>query len=155
MNRASLLAGIAGGLLILLLLAPATGSAVGQLQAARHARATAAIAATAPVRPAAPLVRADLRLPGDNAARAGRALATRIRSLAAAGGVLVEQMQMRPSGDGLVRLQVRVSGPDKAVIALADRIEREAPLVRLRDWQVVALAGGALRIEGEAVAAWR
>jgi len=86
---------------------------------------------------------------------AAAALAQRVKRLAADGGVLVEQAARVPGGEGLVRLRLRLSGPDKAVVALTDRIEREAPLLRFASWQVSALAGGGLRVEGEAVAAWR
>ncbi|APR53834.1 hypothetical protein CA223_11100 [Sphingomonas koreensis] len=155
MNRATLIAGVAGGLAAGALLAPATGTALGKLERARTAAAGARAAAHAPARAAVPLTAAGLRAPGGNEAAAAAALAQRVKRLAADGGVLVEQAARVPGGEGLVRLRLRLSGPDKAVVALADRIEREAPLLRFASWQVSALAGGGLRVEGEAVAAWR
>lgn len=155
MNRATLIAGIAGGLAAVALLAPATGTALGKLERARAAATEARVAANAPVRAAVPLTAAGLRAPGGNEAAAAAALTQRVRRLAADGGVLVEQATRIRGGEGLVKLQLRLSGPDKAVVALTDRIEREAPLLRFSSWQVTALTGGGLRIEGEAVAAWR
>ena len=155
MNRATLIAGIGGGLLALALLAPATGTALGKLARAREAAGEARAAVRAPMVRAAPLIAAGLRAPGGNETAAATALASRVRRLAAEGGVLVEQAARAPGGEGLVRLRLRLSGPDKAVIALADRIEREAPLTRFSAWQMAALPGGGIRIEGEAVAAWR
>lgn len=155
MNRATLIAGIAGGLVAVALLAPATGTALGKLERARAAVAQAQAVARAPTRAAVPLTAAGLRAPGGNEAAAARAQANRVRRLAAEGGVLVEQAEQAPGGEGLVKLQLRLSGPDKAVVALTDRIEREAPLLRFASWRASALAGGGLRVEGEAVAAWR
>ncbi|MEI9851844.1 MAG: hypothetical protein WDN24_14565 [Sphingomonas sp.] len=36
--------------------------------------------------------------------------------------------------------------------ALADSLEREAPLVRLRGWTIEPVAGGGVRLRGQAVA---
>jgi hypothetical protein len=155
MNRATLIAGIGGGLAALALLAPATGTALGELARAREAVGAARAAANAPMTRPVPLTAAGLRAPGGNETTAAAALAGRVRRLAAEGGVLVEQAGRVPGGEGLVRLRLRLSGPDKAVIALADRIEREAPLMRFAAWRVTALPGGGVRLEGEAVAAWR
>jgi len=137
------------------MLAPATGTALGKLARARAAVAEAQAVARAPTRAAVPLTAAGLRTPGQNEAAAARAQADRVRRLAAEGGVLVEQATQVPGGEGLVRLQFRLSGPDKALVALVDRIEREAPLLRFASWRASALTGGGLRVEGEAVAAWR
>lgn len=155
MNRATLIAGIGGGLVAVALLAPATGTALGELSRARAAAFDAQVAVSAPVRAPVPLTATGLRAPGGSEVAAAGAIATRVRKLAAEGGVLVEQAARVPAGEGLVKLQLKLSGPDKAVIALTDRIEREAPLLRFAAWRASALAGGGLRIEGEAVAAWR
>ncbi|WP_343521021.1 hypothetical protein [Sphingomonas sp.] len=155
MNRATLIAGIGGGLAALALLAPAAGTALGKLARARESAAAAQAAVTAPRPAPVPLVASRLRVPGGNAAAAMRTLAGRVRRLAAEGGVLAEQVAPGPMDAGLVRLRVRLSGPGKAVVALADRIEREAPLTRFAAWRVTALPEGSLRLEGEAVAAWR
>ncbi|HEY0623463.1 hypothetical protein [Sphingomonas sp.] len=154
MNRATLIAGIGGGLAVVALLAPATGTALGKLARAREAVAAMRAAASAPARAPVPLTAAALRAPGGSEAAAAGLLAARVRKLAAEGGVLVEQAAGVPGGAGLVRLQLRMSGPDKAVVALTDRIEREAPLLRFAAWRASALPDGGLRVEGEAVAAW-
>jgi len=155
MNRATLIAGIAGGLGALALLAPATGTALGKLARARGAAVQAQMAVSAPKAALVPMTAAGLRAPGRTEAAAANGLVARVRKLAADGGVLVEQAAHTPAGEGLVRLQLRLSGPDKAVVALVDRIEREAPLLRFATWRATALPGGSVRIEGEAVAAWR
>lgn len=155
MNRATLIVGIGGGLAAVALLAPATGIALGKLARARETVVEARIAARAPARAVVPLTAVALRAPGGSEAAAAGALTARVRKLAAEGGVLVEQAARVPAGEGLAKLQLRLSGPDKAVVALTDRIEREAPLLRFAAWRASALPGGGLRIEGEAVAAWR
>lgn len=155
MNRATLMAGVGSGLAVVALLAPATGTALGKLSRARTGLIEARAAVSAPVRAPVPLTAAGLRAPGGNEAAAAGAIAARVRKLAAEGGVLVEQAGHVPAGEGLVKLHLRLSGPDKAVVALTNRIEHEAPLLRFAAWRVSALAGGGLRVEGEAVAAWR
>jgi len=154
-NRATLIVGIGGGLAAVALLAPTTGTALGKLARARETVAQARMIANAPVSAPIPLTSAGLRAPGGSEAAAADALTARVRKLAAEGGVLVEQAARVPAGEGLVRVRLRLSGPDRAVVALTDRIEREAPLLRLAEWRATALAGGGLRIEGEALAAWR
>jgi len=155
MNRATLIAGVLGGLTAAAALAPATGTALGKLAHAREAAGKAQAAVSAPARAPVPLIAAGLRAPGGNEAAAARGLVAHVRKVAAAGGVLVEQVAPGRGGEGLVKLQFRLSGPDKAVVALVDRIEREAPLLRFAAWRASALPGGGLRIEGEVVAAWR
>ena len=155
MNRATLIAGVGGGFLAIALLAPATGTALGQLSRARDAASGAKLVANAPAARPEPLTAAGLRTPGGSEAAAARLLAGHVRRLAAEGGVLVEQASRAQGDEGLVRLRLRLSGPDKAVIALTERIEREAPLARFATWRVMALPGGNVRLEGEAVAAWR
>lgn len=155
MTRASIMAGACGGLAAALLLAPATGTALGKLARAREARAEAAALASPALGKPLPLIPSALQIPATNERNAARALADRVRTLAARGGVLVEQAEPVATRGGLVRLRLRLSGPDKAVVELADRLEREGPLVRLRDWRVVALGDGGVRLDGEAVSAWR
>jgi hypothetical protein len=155
MNRTTLITGVGAGLVVVALLAPATGTALGKLSRVRAAVVEARAAARAPAKTLVPLTAVTLRTPGGNEVAAAGATAARVRKLAAEAGVLVEQAERISAGDGLVKLQLRLSGPDKAVIALTDRIEREAPLLRFAVWRASALAGGGLRIEGEAVAAWR
>ncbi|MBX3594187.1 hypothetical protein [Sphingomonas sp.] len=155
MNRATILAGLGGGALALLLLAPATGTALGRMAEARAARAAAIASLSAPDRADAALLSPGLRAPGGGADAAADTLVAHIRTRAAAGGVLVEQVERGPAGPGLVGLRLRLSGPDKAVVALVDGLERDRPLLRFSAWQVEALAGGALRLHGDVVAAWR
>lgn len=154
MSRATIVAGLCGGLAAALLLAPATGTALGKLARARQARTQAAALIEAPPR-IMPLVAAAQRVSATDEAAAARFVAARVRALAAQGGVLVEQVQLVPARGGLVRVRLRLSGPDKAVVALADRLERDAPLVRMNRWTVMALGKGDVRLEGEAVSAWR
>lgn len=136
--------GIGAGLLAMALLTPLTGSALGGLSSARGEQAKLAAAVAAPETARAPMVVQGQAL-SDPAA-----LALRIRELARNGGVLVEETAP-PSGTALIAVRFRISGPEKAVIALADALERETPLVRLRDWKLVAIDGG-VRLTGEAVA---
>jgi hypothetical protein len=75
----------------------------------------------------------------------------RLQRFAKAGGVLVEETNAVDAPDGLVALRVRVSGAEKAVLALADAFEREQPLMRFRSWSIVPVAGG-VRLSAEAVA---
>ncbi len=169
MNRATLIAGIGGGALALVALAPAVGTARGDLARARGdlarargdlalARGDAAAArdaAARPVRPAPLLADPGLRVAGGDPDAAARALAKRIRARAAQGGVLVERIAVEPGAPGMLSLRLRLSGPGKAVVALSDEIERGAPLVRLTTWRVVALPGDGLRLNAAAVAIWR
>lgn len=143
--------GAGAGLLAALLLAPATGTAIGKLATARSEHAAAATPPAAGVAVAAPDLAFDVADPA--AARA--ATMARVQRLAKAGGVLVEETSAAQAPAGLVALRIHVSGPEKAVIALADTLERERPLVRLRAWRIEPVAGGGVRLIGEGVAAWR
>jgi hypothetical protein len=122
---------------------------------ARSVRAIAAARADAPRQPPAALVAPGLTVEGGSGNAAAAAMAARIRKLAAGGGVLVEAASRGDAGPGLTRLRVRLSGPANAVIALADSVERDAPLTRFASWRVTALADGGVRLEGELVGAWR
>lgn len=155
MNRATLFAGLAGGVAVSLALIPATGDALEKLARARTAQAVARTNAAAPDRRAMAVVQPGLRIGGGSDAAAGTALAERIRTIGASGGVLVEQVQPVRAEGGLLRARLRLSGPAKGVVAMIDRIERETPLVRMASWRMTALPGGGVRMEGEAVAAWR
>lgn len=148
MNLPPLAIGALGGLAVAALFAPATGTVLGELAAARGERARLAAEIAAPKR-TAPLVAADLALQGG-----GDALVARIRERARAGGVLVEEAAPLKGDGALVVVRFRASGPEKAVIALADALERETPMVRLKRWKLVAIPGG-VRLSGEAVAVMR
>lgn len=145
--------GIGAGLLLALLLAPFTGTALGKLARARAERAALAVAARAPADTEA-ILAPGLALGAGDAAAGRAAILARIQRLARAGGVLVEESGPVQVAPGLAGLRFRASGPEKAVVALADALERGRPLVRLRSWQIVPIPGG-VRLTGEAVAAWR
>lgn len=155
MMRASVAAGLIGGALCWLALALPTAESVAGLVAARQIRTNlAARLVTPPERPPQ-LLAPGLAITATTPAEAARGIAGRVRSRSAQAGVLVEGMRPIEAGPGLAGVAVRISGPEKAVIALIDGIERDRPLIRLRDWRATAIADGGLRVEGEMVAAWR
>jgi hypothetical protein len=145
--------GVVSGLVLALLVAPFAGTALGRLATARAQR-DAAVAHAATPAPAAAILAPGLGLSERGAAAGRAAILARIQVLAKAGGVLVEESGAAKAPPGLVALRIRVSGAEKAVVALADALERGRPLVRLRSWQVVPIPGG-VRLTGEAVAAWQ
>jgi hypothetical protein len=145
--------GIAG-LVLALLLAPFTGAAWGDLT---RARAENAVLAAEAARPAAlpPLLAPGLAL-GLADPAAGRAkIMLRVRALAQAGGVLVEEQSAAPAPAGVVALRIRVSGAEKAVVAFCDALERGRPLMRMRSWRIEPIPGGGVRLIGDVVAAWQ
>lgn len=146
--------GAGAGLLVALLLAPATGTALGKLAAARaeHAR-LAALAAAPAANPA--LVAPGLSLGTADVAAGRAAIMARVQGLAKAGGVLVEETSAAQAPDALAALRIRVSGAEKAVVAFADAFERARPPMRLRSWRLEPIPGGGVRLIGEAVAAWQ
>lgn len=147
-------AGAGIGLLAVLLLAPATGNALGKLAAARAERARVEALAAAPsVTPA--LLAPGLAIRAADAAPARAAMMNRLQGLAKAGGVLVEETSAARAPAGVAALRVRISGAEKAVVALADALERERPLMRLRSWRIEPVAGGGVRLIGDLVAAWQ
>ena len=144
MKPSPMTVGVGAGLLAALLLAPFVGSSLGALTAARVELSRL----KQPMPRSAPLVASGLMTDA-------AALASRIRADAKQGGVLVEEIAERRDGVALIRLRLRLSGPEKAVIALADSLERGSPLVRLRIWRLLPLPGGGVRLVGEAVAVRR
>jgi hypothetical protein len=142
--------GIAAGLGALLLLSPLTGKALGDLAKARDDRARLAEAVALPERQT-PILPEGVALAAADPAAARAAMMARIQRLAKAGGVLVEETNAIEAPAGLAALRVRVSGAEKAVLALADAFERERPLMRFRSWRIEPIAGG-VRLTGEAVA---
>jgi len=140
--------GVAGGLLLAAILAPATGTALGKLATARADRAKLTEQLAAPESNAA-LVAPGLALTGGE-----DSVIARIKERARGGGVLVEEATVLKSGGSLLVVRFRISGAEKAVIALADSLEREVPLVRLRTWKLVAIPGG-VRLTADAVGAIR
>lgn len=142
--------GIAGGLVALAILAPATGAALDRLADARSARAAliSDLAAPAP----APILAESLHASDAAAARA--AILARVQRLAKTGGVLVEETAPVPRAGPLAALRLRISGAEKSVIALADALERERPLMRLHSWKLEPVPGG-VRLTGEVIAPWQ
>jgi hypothetical protein len=155
MTRASIVAGLGGGLIAAALLAVPMAEALAGLWSARQTRATLAARLAAAPEPVRPLVTPGLALAAGSRTSAARSLAVRVRTSAASAGVLVEAVAPSPSPDGIVALRVRLSGQEKAVVAMLDGIERGTPLIRFRSWRVSALADGEVRVEGDMVAAWR
>lgn len=154
MRIGPILAGTAAGALVALaLLAPSLG-AIERLNLLRREQARLAAIVAAPEPLPARLVVPGLALPGGGAEAARQGIAGRVRELARSSGVLVEELRAAPAGPGLAAVRLRVSGPEKAVIALADTIEREPPMMRLTRWRIEALDSG-VRLEGELVGAWR
>ncbi len=155
MRRASVAAGLGGGLIAATLLAAPLAEALSGLWSARQTRADLTASLTAAPAPVRPPVTPSLAIAAGNRASALRNLAARVRTSAAAAGVLVEALAPGASQTGVVTLRVRLSGQEKAVIAMLDGVERGTPLIRFRSWRVSALADGGVRVEGEMVAAWR
>ncbi|OAN57256.1 hypothetical protein [Sphingomonas sp. TDK1] len=150
MSRRPVLWGVGMGLILALLLAPWTGTALGRLHKARLARDREVATL------AAPQVMAPLLGPGQSVPPPGiAAVRARIEQRARAGGVLIEDAQPIPAPAPLVAIRLRVSGPEKAVVALADSIERDQPLLRFRVWRLVPAEGGGVRLSGELVGATR
>ncbi|MBO9623691.1 MAG: hypothetical protein J7500_13375 [Sphingomonas sp.] len=146
MRPSPLLIGVAAGLAGALLLAPATGTALGRLATARAERDSLRIQAAAPAQlPALLPPGLAVRAPGD--------VTERVQVLAKAGGVLVEEAAPIKAPAGVVALRVAASGPEKALLSFADALERGRPVMRLRIWRVEALPGGGARLSGELVAA--
>lgn len=137
-----------------LLLAPLAGTALGRLAAARAALATARAEAAAVPRTTPPLVGPGLAIAAPDAVAARDRLIARLVALARADGLLVEQTAPAGAAPALAAVRLSVSGNEKAVLAFADAVERQPPLVRLRNWQLVPVPGG-VRLTGEAVAAWQ
>lgn len=146
--------GVAAGLAAMLFLAPATGDALGALARARAERAALAAEAANPA-PLPPVLVPGLSLGTRDGAAGRAAMAARVQRLAKAGGVLVEEIDDAPAPAQLAALRLRVSGAEKAVLTFADALERERPLMRLRHWRIEPIAGGGIRMSGEAVALWR
>jgi len=140
-----------GALAALALSIPAA-RALDDMAEARRARATAqAVAAAGMPGPIAPAA----AFPADDAADARRRLAARLRGDAARGGVLIESIGGDPATPAaLAGLTVRVSGPEKAVIAFTDGLERAQVPVRLVGWRLTPAPGG-VRLDARIVAPWR
>ncbi|MCR5872382.1 MULTISPECIES: hypothetical protein [unclassified Sphingomonas] len=148
------MAGLVGGVLAGAALMLPGLEALSELWSARAMRSDLAAQITAPPEPLRPIVAPGLAIRAQDRAAAGRALATHVRGRAASAGVLVETLTPTAPQPGIVTLGIRLSGPEKAVIAMIDGVERGTPLIRLRWWRATALADGGVRVEGEMAAAW-
>ncbi|UYY59645.1 hypothetical protein [Sphingomonas sp. S2-65] len=146
--------GMAGGVASLLVLSPFTADAVGKLDAARTVHARLADDARRPETPA-PLLKSGLVVEAPDEAAARAAIFARIAGLSKAGGVLVETVGAVPMPHGSAAVRLRVSGAEKAVLAFADALERQRPVMRLRSWRVEPIAGGGVRLTGEVLAPWQ
>jgi hypothetical protein len=128
-------------------------SALDRLADAREMRSRLTAALQAP--PAPPTILPALALAAPDRNAAARGIAAQLRAAAIAGGLLVETIAPAdPGAPGLVALDLRLSGPEKAVVAFADRTERARPLARFATWRVEAGEGGSIRLDARLVAPW-
>lgn len=144
------LIGGAIGVAVLLAFAPWTGSKLGELSMLRaeHARLTAI--ADRPMVSSA-LVPAGLAVGTSDVKAAQAHVARRIQERSKKAGLLVEQIRPTAAPAPLVGVHVQLSGAENAVLAFADALEREKPMLRFRSWRVEALAGG-VRLSGDLIA---
>lgn len=143
---------IGGGIGLVLAALAWSGAAdsLARLDAAR-AMAADARAAAAPVDR---LADAAWRRRARSATAALSAVAIDARRRAQANGVLVERaVAAAPDGPGLARLDLSLSGPEKAVLTVADAIEREGAGTRWAAWRLTAAPGG-VRLSGSVAVAW-
>lgn len=146
--------GLIGGLVLTAMLAVPAVDALSRLDRARAERARLAAEVAAPA-PRAGLVAPGLAMRAEHSAAARAGLLQRVRALAKESGLLVEEASDVAAPPPLAAIGFRVSGAEKAVIAFADTLERDTPLTRLSAWRLTPAAGGGLRLEAQAVAAWR
>lgn len=105
--------------------------------------------------PADRLAEAPWRLAAGSAGAAQSAVARRVRAAAKANGVLVERLKpAEPVAPGIARVELSLSGPEKAVLTLGDAVERGGSGVRWESWELAAVPGG-VRLMGMAAIAWR
>jgi len=143
-----LAAGAGLGLVVAaLLLVPAFTSLDRRAAARAHRAAAAAMLAAPEVN--------DRLVTSGLATASADALTTRIRTQAGQGGVLIEQAVPAAAPTGLVAVRLRASGSEKALLAFADGLERDPPLVRFDRWRLVPVSGGGLRLEGQLLGAAR
>lgn len=143
-----------GAVLSAILLLAAAAPLDRRAEALRRIASADAVLA-APARATGPLVGPGQEIAAGDAQAAIAARRTGLIALARANGLLPEAVTPAPAAPGLVALKIRVSGSEDAVLAFADTIEREPPLSRFRSVRIEAIGQGALRLDGEVVAAWR
>ncbi len=150
MNRGLLIGGAAG---VLLSLVP-WWTAYRNLDSLDLARTLAAREA-ARDGPADRLADAPWRLAAGSAGAAQALTARRVRVAAKANGVLIETLKAaEPIGPGIARVELSMSGPEKAVLTLGDAVERGGRGVRWENWELAAVPGG-VRLTGTVAIAWR
>ncbi|MHA6722500.1 hypothetical protein [Sphingomonas sp. RS2018] len=103
--------------------------------------------------PPSPVVARDDAVAARSQPRASDALAARLRTAAAGGGVLIERAAP-VAGPGAARVRLRASGSQDAVVAFVDTVERARPLARFTRWSVRG-EGSGVRLTAEVVAPWR
>lgn len=141
-----------GALAALALAVPAARALDDMADARRALAASQAVVAAGMPGPVAPAATA---FPADDAGDARRRLAARIRADATRGGVLIESIGGDPATPAaLAGLTLRASGPEKAVVAFADALERAEVPVRMLGWRLTPAPGG-VRLDARVVARWR
>jgi hypothetical protein len=120
-----------------------------RLAEARRAQA-AALAATRP-----PRVAADALLPAGTAADAQRQIGRMLGDAAADAGVRVALAPLVARFDGVVQIRVDAHGPEDRLRAFVSAAESPSSPVRFVTWAIGPDGGGALRLTGDAAAAWR
>ncbi len=143
--------GAVAGVAVAMVCAMPMLEAVTALRQARTERA--AIEA----RVARPVMRALGAAAAPDAAAARTSVAAQVRRAAQRGGVLIERIESRrqPVQSRLVVLRVVASGSEKAVLVLGDSLGSDARPARWRRWRLVALPGGAVRLDGELLGPWQ
>lgn len=123
-------------------------AAVESLARARSERAAIEAQVASPVAADATMLPVATDATRRDALTASGTAAEAVRRSARSGGVLVERIERwrQPAQSRLVVLRLVASGPEKAVLVLADTL---SPPARWRRWQLVALPGGAVRLDGE------
>ncbi|WP_315764255.1 hypothetical protein [Sphingomonas sp. Y38-1Y] len=150
MTRAALIGGGVGAALAALAW-PSARASLDRLDAVRAGvaedRAQAAPVDTVP--------NAAWRLRAGSAPSALASVAQRVRQAASGNGVLVErEAAADPIGPGVAQIDLTLSGPEKAVLAIADRVEREGAGARWQSWRLQPAPGG-VRLSGSVAVAWR
>jgi hypothetical protein len=146
-------AAVVAGLLLAAALCIPMARSLDRLADARETRGRLTAALHAPAPP--PVIAPEQALAAPDRATAARRLAGQLRADATAAGLLIETIAPAVSGAlGLVALDLRLSGPEKAVVAFADRTERARPVARFARWRMEAGEGGSVRLDARLVAPW-
>ncbi|MFV1919506.1 hypothetical protein VPH46_08775 [Sphingomonas sp. MJ1 (PH-R8)] len=147
-------AAVVAGLLMAAAFCIPMAATLDRLADARETRSRLAVALHAPPPPAP--IAPELALAAPDRATATRRAAGQLRAAATAAGLLVEGITPAAAPPpGVVLLDLRLSGPEKAVLAFADRAERGRPLARFAGWRVEAGEGGSIRLDAQLMMPWR